>query len=83
MNFCQEETNKSGKEYRKPLNKLPKDEQNYLLELNYSFTNKEFSINKMEEIFDWIDRAHNRVEDAFESCITQNLRDMFNEEASK
>ncbi|MCK4722926.1 MAG: TIGR04255 family protein, partial [Dehalococcoidia bacterium] len=33
----------------------------------------------LEGVFEWVDAAHNRVEDAFEACITERLRQMFKE----
>jgi uncharacterized protein (TIGR04255 family) len=33
----------------------------------------------LDNVFEWVDVAHNRVEDAFEACITDQLRQMFEE----
>lgn len=33
----------------------------------------------LEGVFEWVDAAHDRVEDAFEACITDRLRQMFEE----
>jgi uncharacterized protein (TIGR04255 family) len=33
----------------------------------------------LEEAFKWLDVAHQRIEDAFEACITQKLRHLFKE----
>ncbi len=33
----------------------------------------------LEEAFQWIDAAHKHIEDAFEACITQKLRELFKE----
>lgn len=33
----------------------------------------------LNNVFTWIDTAHNHIEDAFEASITQNLRDLFEE----
>jgi len=33
----------------------------------------------LDDVFEWVDVAHNRVEEAFEACITDRLRQMFEE----
>lgn len=33
----------------------------------------------LDNVFEWVDVAHNRVEDAFEACISDRLRQMFEE----
>lgn len=33
----------------------------------------------LETVFDWVEAAHGRVEEAFEACITDRLRQMFEE----
>ncbi len=33
----------------------------------------------LDDVFEWLDIAHNRVEEAFEACITDRLRQMFEE----
>lgn len=34
---------------------------------------------KLDYVFEWVGFAHNRVEDAFEACITDRVRQMFEE----
>ncbi|HID61454.1 MAG TPA: TIGR04255 family protein [Anaerolineae bacterium] len=33
----------------------------------------------LNNVFEWLDIAHNRIEEAFEACITERLRQMFEE----
>jgi len=37
----------------------------------------------LDNVFEWVDVAHNRVEEAFEACITERLRQMFEEVTGK
>ncbi len=49
-----------------------------LLDIDY-FTGKSGEVG-FDQAFDWIEQAHNRVEEAFEGCITDSLRKTFGEE---
>jgi len=63
------------------LSKIPyKRKHLYLLEVSYSSTKKIFYGENFEDIFNWIDMAHTNIENAFEGCITEKLRDVFNRE---
>ena len=33
----------------------------------------------LDEAFKWVEIAHSHIEDVFEACITQKLRDLFKE----
>ena len=48
-----------------------------LLDIDYR-TIKPESVS-FDEIPDWLDKAHNRIEMAFEACITDKLRESFEE----
>lgn len=37
----------------------------------------------LDKVFEWVDVAHSRVEEAFEACITNRLRQMFEEVPGK
>ncbi len=49
----------------------------FVLDLDYRLL--EAGKIELSGAFDWIDVAHGRVESAFESCLTQKLRDLFEE----
>lgn len=48
-----------------------------LLDLTYSLTKPEDIT--LDKISDWLSVAHNQVEEAFEACITDQLRELFEE----
>ncbi len=54
-----------------------KDVTDLLLDIDYGTTKPE-SIS-FDEIPDWLDKAHDRIERAFEACITNNLKEKFME----
>ncbi|MFO7917639.1 MAG: TIGR04255 family protein [Anaerolineae bacterium] len=47
----------------------------YLLDLDY-FTSQPTNVS-MEEVLMWIEKAHNRIQRAFEGCLTDKLRKLF------
>lgn len=49
----------------------------FLLDLNYSLV--ESDAVSLHHVSDWIDSAHLRIEDAFEACLTDKLRTIFEE----
>lgn len=49
-----------------------------LLDIDY-FTGKSGEVG-FDQAFDWIEQAHNRVEEAFEGCLTDSLKKTFGEE---
>lgn len=48
-----------------------------LLDLDYALVIPEYV--KLNEISDWLEKAHERIESTFESCITENTRKIFGE----
>lgn len=48
-----------------------------VLDVDYSMMNPQFI--SFDKISDWLDKAHERIEKAFESCITDKLRETFEE----
>lgn len=51
-----------------------------ILDLDYRL-NESGSV-EMDDVFAWLDVAHTRVEAAFEACITDDLRKLFEEESN-
>jgi len=58
----------------------PKRKHCYLFEIKYSSIKKEIVAENFDHIFKWLDMAHTDLENAFEDCITQKLRNKFNED---
>lgn len=58
---------------------IPDNKQNYafLLDIDY-FLNQPLNIS-ISEIFEWIEKAHQNIEETFEACITDRLREFFKE----
>jgi len=48
-----------------------------LLDLDYAMAEPEYI--SLGQISEWLDKAHERVENAFEACITNKARDIFEE----
>lgn len=53
----------------------------FILDLNYSLANA--GAVSLDSVFNWIDQAHLRIEDAFEACVTDKLRAIFGEERGR
>jgi len=51
-----------------------------LLDLDYVMTTPEYI--SLNEVPEWLGKAHKRVEEAFEACITDKTREIFKEEKS-
>lgn len=51
----------------------------FVLDLNYFLIKTEHVTLETEQVFEWLNTAHNQIEKAFESCITQKSRDIFDE----
>jgi uncharacterized protein (TIGR04255 family) len=58
----------------------PKRKHCYLFEIKYSSIKKEIVERNFDHIFKWLDMAHTDLKSAFEDCITEKLRDKFNED---
>lgn len=59
---------------------LESDSVRVTLDLDYLLGADEIDF---ENVFDWLNVAHSRVEEAFESCITSEARQLFEEVVSK
>jgi uncharacterized protein (TIGR04255 family) len=53
----------------------------FLLDLNYSLVKPEAV--SLHHVSNWMDSAHLRIEDAFEACLTDKLRTIFEEERGR
>jgi len=53
------------------------DTMAFILDLDYFLVQPEKAA--LDQIFEWVDVAHNHVEDAFEACITDRLGQIFEE----
>jgi uncharacterized protein (TIGR04255 family) len=51
----------------------------FVLDLNYFLIKTENVILEADNVFEWLNTAHDQIEKAFESCITQKLRAIFEE----
>jgi uncharacterized protein (TIGR04255 family) len=61
------------------INAVPekKDSSAFILDLDY-FLNQPQAIS-VNQTLDWIEKAHQQIEEVFEGCITQHLRETFQE----
>ena len=51
-----------------------------MLDLDYAMTTPEYI--SLNEVPEWLEKAHKSVEEAFEACITDKTREIFKEEKS-
>lgn len=49
----------------------------FMLDINY-FLAQPLAV-KVSDILGWVEEAHSRVVDVFEGCITERLRELFEE----